>query len=346
MLHEAVLDSEGPSCLGAVGASFVEAKAACSADDAWVVPALPLHEAVRRSCRLGRDSTVYRPSHALHTPTHTLTHLHSPSHALTHPHTPSHTLTRAHSPPPHPDTPSHALTHPHSPSHALTHPHTPSHTLTRPTCPHTPHMPSHTLQVPSFYRLARDHTVFRTVREPAIFFLHFAVMGDRTESNCPVPAATSQPRVGRVTAPLTTAPPTAPHRPPPPPHHHAGACFITAVGVGAALLRIWCFETRDTSRATGLAALAAKLDMGISSQGLLGHLHADAAGAAWSSAPCWRRQPWPPTARGALAFAHAGPLGSRAAPGPLGARATAQGSSSEVADSTAFDPPRRCRPGS
>ena len=309
MLHEAVLDSEGPSCLGAVGASFVEAKAACSADDAWVVPALPLHEAVRRSCRLGRDSTVYRPSHALHTPTHTLTHLHSPS-------------------------------------HALTHPHTPSHTLTRPTCPHTPHMPSHTLQVPSFYRLARDHTVFRTVREPAIFFLHFAVMGDRTESNCPVPAATSQPRVGRVTAPLTTAPPTAPHRPPPPPHHHAGACFITAVGVGAALLRIWCFETRDTSRATGLAALAAKLDMGISSQGLLGHLHADAAGAAWSSAPCWRRQPWPPTARGALAFAHAGPLGSRAAPGPLGARATAQGSSSEVADSTAFDPPRRCRPGS
>ena len=213
MLHEAVLDSEGPSCLGAVGASFVEAKAACSADDAWVVPALPLHEAVRRSCRLGRDSTVYRPSHALHTPTHTLTHLHSPSHALTHPHTPSHTLTRAHSPPPHPDTPSHALTHPHSPSHALTHPHTPSHTLTRPTCPHTPHMPSHTLQVPSFYRLARDHTVFRTVREPAIFFLHFAVMGDRTESNCPVPAATSQPRVGRVTAPLTTAPPTAPHRP-------------------------------------------------------------------------------------------------------------------------------------
>ena len=148
-------------------------------------------------------------------PSHTHTHPHSPSLTLTRPHSPSHTLTHPYTrslTPPHPDTPSHALTHPHSPSHALTHPHTPSHTLTRPTCPHTPHMPSHTLQVPSFYRLARDHTVFRTVREPAIFFLHFAVMGDRTESNCPVPAATSQPRVGRVTAPLTTAPPTAPHR--------------------------------------------------------------------------------------------------------------------------------------
>ena len=46
MLHEAVLDSEGPSCLGAVGAPMLEAKAACSADDAWVVPALLLHEAV------------------------------------------------------------------------------------------------------------------------------------------------------------------------------------------------------------------------------------------------------------------------------------------------------------
>ena len=67
---------------------------------------------------------------------------------------------------------------------------------------------------------------------------------------------------------------------PPTPHHHAGACFVSAVGVSAALLRIWCFETRDTSRATGLAALAAKLDMGISSQGLLGHLHADPVGAA------------------------------------------------------------------
>jgi hypothetical protein len=61
--------------LGAVGAAFLEAKAACSADDAWVVPALPLHEAVRRSCRrLGWDSTVYLPSH-------TLTHSHTPSHA-------------------------------------------------------------------------------------------------------------------------------------------------------------------------------------------------------------------------------------------------------------------------
>ena len=89
VLHEAVLDSEGPSCLGAVGASFMVAKAACSADDAWVVPALPLHEAVRRSCRLGWDSTVHLPSHTL---TH-LTPRHSPSHTLTHPHTLSHTLT-------------------------------------------------------------------------------------------------------------------------------------------------------------------------------------------------------------------------------------------------------------
>lgn len=98
-----------------------------------------------------------------------------------------------------------------------------------------PALPLHEA-VPSFYRAPRDPTVFRTVREPAIFFVHFAVMG---------------------------------------------ACFVTALGVGAALLRVWCFEAQGDSRATGLSALAAKLDMSISSQGLLGHLHADAADSPW-----------------------------------------------------------------
>jgi len=84
-----------------------------------------------------------------------------------------------------------------------------------------PALPLHEA-VPSFYRAPRDPTVYRTVREPAIFFVHFAVMG---------------------------------------------ACFVTALGVGAALLRVWCFdEAQGDSRATGLSALAAKLDMSISSQ--------------------------------------------------------------------------------
>ena len=39
------------------------------------------------------------------------------------------------------------------------------------------------LQVHCFYRLAWDSSVYRTVREPAVFWLHFAVMGGRPESN-------------------------------------------------------------------------------------------------------------------------------------------------------------------
>ena len=39
------------------------------------------------------------------------------------------------------------------------------------------------LQVHCFYRLAWDRSVYRTVREPAVFWLHFAVMGGRPESN-------------------------------------------------------------------------------------------------------------------------------------------------------------------
>lgn len=108
MLHEAVLDSEGPSCLGAVGDPMLEAKAACSADDSWVVPALPLHEAVRTSRHLGWDG-VPSPRTPSQITQPTLAQLTSPSLTL-------HAL---HSPPPHtapPPTP-HSASH-RTPPHA------------------------------------------------------------------------------------------------------------------------------------------------------------------------------------------------------------------------------------
>jgi hypothetical protein len=220
-----------------------------------------------------------------------------------------------------------------------TSPHTPSHTLTHPPMPPCP------FQVPSFYRLARDHTVFRTVREPAIFFLHFAVMGGAPSRTATARGSKSAPRwpAHRTPSlpPLPSLPPTAPTDPSPPCRRLFRQRGRRQRGSPAHLvLRDAGHEPRDGPCRPRRQARHGHLEPGLAGAPACGpggrSMTKRAALAAADLATDGPRRPRPRART-------AGPLGYRAAPGPHGARATAQGSASRVADFAAFDPTRRCR---